>query len=176
MQDFSQQLIVDCIHANAITERQGSVEGVSLNVRPDVELDLAVAAVLGQIPDNTVALEIKHRIIVSQSRSSKCRAGRFTLLTAGIIPRRRSNGESLSTANDTVKCVQCRAIYDGVLVSKEHFLAVFKGVNHHCPLVAELDLEDGLPILAPPLFTDTGVILAKLQEVAKNRNSTRDLR
>jgi len=60
-----------------------------------------------------------------------------------------------------MKCVQLGAIYYGVLIAKEHLLAVVKGVDHHGAGVTQLDLETRVAILAPPLLTSARMVLSQ---------------
>jgi len=62
------------------------------------------------------------------------------------------------------------------LMAQEHLFAVFERVDHYGPGVTKLDLEDGLVVLAPPFLASSGVVLAELQQMAKDGNRAWNLR
>jgi hypothetical protein len=46
-------------------------------------------------------------------------------------------------------------------MTDKHFPGILEGVDHHGTGVAELDLKDGLAVLAPPFLANCSMILSE---------------
>ena len=73
-----------------------------------------------------------------------------------------------------MESVQRRSVDDGSLIAHEHPFGIFKRIDNYSSSVSQADLEDRLSVLAPPSFTNRGMIWTQLPEVTQNGEGTRD--
>lgn len=127
------------------------------------------------IPNDAVALQIEHGMVVAETWSTQRRTGSFALLLARLVPWRRPDRESLRAADYPVESVEFGTIDHGVLMPQEHLATVFERIHYHGARIAQLDLEHRVAVLSPPSFADTGVVVAEFEEVAEYRHRAGDL-
>jgi hypothetical protein len=73
-----------------------------------------------------------------------------------------------------MKGIERWTIDDCRLVSDQHAFRVIEGVDNNCASVSKTDLEDGVPVFAPPGLADGGMIVAKFEEMPSYGEGARD--
>lgn len=74
-----------------------------------------------------------------------------------------------------MECIKLGTIYHSIVMLDQDITASIKRVENHSSSISQLDLENRLVVLAPPLLAGRSVIFSEFQEVAEDRKCTWDL-